>query len=376
MTKKGIVKILLAVMASVLIFSGRTYALSDTSDNEDYDFGRKEIEEALPEAAREELEEIDVTAENGGAGLSVGDVLGRLWETVCENTAKPVTMLVSIIGVVMLCTVIQSMHGGDNQLTGTFNTVGVLACSGIVCTSFASVISSSKTAIDGLVAFLSVYIPAFAGIMAANGQTAAAAAYSGVITVAVQVFIQLFTLVIFPLASCIMGISVAGAVNPDLRINNIAEMAKKIVNWCLVFIMTVFGGILSVQSLVGAAADSVSMRAVKFTVSGTVPIVGGAVSDALLAVKGSIGVIKAATGSYGIIASAAVMLPAAVTLFIFRITFMIAASVSDTFGTSRITVLLKSGESVISVIIAMLVCFWAAAVVSTAFMLVIGGGGI
>lgn len=370
---KGIVKILLAVIAAVVIVSGR---VSAQVDNAEYYFGQGDIEEALPEAARDELEEIGVTAENGGAGLGIGEVFGKLWETVCDNAAKPVTMLISVIGVIMLCTVIQSMQVGDNQLTETFNTVGVLACSGIICTSFAVVVSSSKTAIDGLGAFLSVYIPAFAGIMAANGQTAAAAAYSGVITVAVQVFIQLFTAVIFPMASCIMGISVAGSVNPDLRINNIADLMRKIVNWCLVFIMTVFGGVLSVQGLVGAAADSVSMRAVKFTVAGTVPIVGGAVSDALLAVKGSIGVIKAATGGYGIIASAAVMLPAVVTLFLFRIIFMAAAAISDTFGTSRITILLKSGESVLSVIIAMLVCFWAVAVVSTAFMLVIGGGGV
>lgn len=370
---KGIVKTFLAALIAVVIFSGRAFAQSDINE---YDFGQEGIEEALPEAARDRLEEIGVTAENGGSGLGVGEVFEGLWRTVCDNAAKPFAMLISVIGVIMLCTVIQSMQTGDNQLTETFNTVGVLACSGIICTSFAGIVSGSKTAIDGLGAFLSVYIPAFAGIMAANGQTAAAAAYSSVITVAVQVFIQIFTLVIFPLASCIMGISVAGSVNPDLRINNIADMIKKIVNWCLVFIMTVFGGLLSVQGIVGAAADSVSMRAVKFTVSGAVPIVGGTVSDALQAVKGSIGVIKAATGSYGIIASAAVMLPPVVTLLLFRIIFMAAAAISDTFGTSRITVLLRSGESVISVIIAMLVCFWAVAVVSAAFMLVIGGGGV
>lgn len=370
---KGIVKTVIGAVIAAVIFSGSVFAQSDT---EEYDFGQGNMEEALPEAARDSLGEIGVTAENGGSELGVGEVFEKLWETVCDNAAKPIAALVSVMGVIMLCSVIRSMQTGDNQLTEAFNTVGVLACSGIICTSFAAVVSSSKTAIDGLGAFLSVYIPAFAGIMAANGQTASAAAYSSVITVAVQVFIQIFTLIIFPLASCIMGVSVAGSVNPDLRVNNIADMIKRIVNWCLGFIMTVFGGLLSVQGIVSAAADSVSMRAVKFTVSGTVPIVGGTVSDALLAVKGSIGVIKAATGSYGIIASAAVMLPAVITLFLFRISFMAAAAISDTFGASRITALLKSGESVISVIIAMLVCFWAVAVVSTAFMLVIGGGGV
>lgn len=373
---RKILKLLFAAIIMLFFLAGGVFAESADTEEEKYDFGGESIHGALPDEARDELDNMGVTAENGGSGLNVGNVLNMIWETVVENAGKPVTMLVSVVGVVILCTVMESMHGGNSQLAAVFSTVGVLACSGIICTGFSEVIAGAKDAVDGLGTFLSVYVPAFAGIMAANGQTASAAAYSGIITVAVQAFVQIFSAVIFPLSSCIMGISVAGAVNPDLRIGRIAEMAKKIVNWCLVFIMTVFGGLLSVQGLVGAAADSVSMRAVKFTVSGTVPIVGGVVSDALAAVKGSIGVIKASTGGYGIIASAAVMIPALVTLILFRLVFMIASAISETFGISRITELLKSGECVISIIIAMAVCYWAVGVVSTAFMLVIGGGGV
>lgn len=370
MNIKDFIKTAMIIIVAFCIFD------INISAEENYDFGQIDIEKALPDNAENELEQLGVSTDNGGSNLDLGNVFSRIWDMICESIPKPVSMLISVVGVVLLCTVIQSMHQGESELSETFNTIGVLACSGIICTSFGTIISSSSTAIEGLGAFLSVYIPAFAGIMAANGQTATAAAYNGIITVAVQIFSQIFTFVIFPLVNCIMGISIAGAVNPDLKINNIAEMVRKIINWGLAFIMTVFAGILSVQSFVGAAADSVSMKAAKFTVSGTVPIVGGAVSDALLTVKGSIGVIKASTGGYGIIASAAVMLPALITLFLFRIIFTISASVSDTFGISRITAVLKSGENILSIIIAMMVCFWAVAIVSTALMLVIGGGGI
>lgn len=367
MKVKGFLTALFAVICAFVLMQKNISAESA------YFFGREEIVGAVPDSAEKKLDELNISPDESISDMSAENIFSAILNIIAENIPKPLTLLASTAAVIILCAVISAMKEGD-ELSGTFNTVGVLACSGLICTSFASVAQSAKIAVDGFASFLSVYIPAFAGIMAANGQTATAAVYSGVITIAVQVLSQLFSLVIFPLTSCIMGVSVAGAVNPELKINSIAELAKKIVNWGLVFIMTIFTGLLSIQSFVGAAADTVSMKAVKFTVSGAVPIVGGAVSDALSTVKGSIGMIKATTGSYGIIVSAVIMIPILISAVLYRIAFNAAASVSDALGTFRLTSLLKSAESVISVIIAVLVCFWLIAVVSTAIMLVIGTG--
>ncbi|MCM1299630.1 MAG: stage III sporulation protein AE [Firmicutes bacterium] len=356
------------LLSSLFFLSSKVYA------EDIYDFGGSEIYGALPDEASEKLDELNVSAENGGIELTPKKVFENIWGLICENISSPLSILVSVIAVIVLCTVIESLNESGSKLSEAFNSAGILACSGIICTGFGSVISAAKTAAQGLYSFLSVYIPAFGGIMAANGQTASATAYCGIITVAVELFSQTFTLIVIPLTSCIMGISVAGAVNPDLKINSFASMAQKAVNWILAFVMTVFAGLLSVQGFVGAAADSASMKAVKFTVSGTVPIVGGAVSDALLAVKGSIGVIKASTGSFGIIASAAVILPALISLGLYRLILILLSAVSDCFGTSQLTPLLKSAESVVSILIAVIVCFWTVAVASTALMLAIGGG--
>ncbi len=370
MNIKGLLKILLWILTAVFLLSVKISA------QQDYDFGQNDIEEALPDEAAKALDGLEISPNSGTENLNAENVFEKLWKYVCDEAVKPLSMLVSVIGVIVLSSLIHSMQGEENDVSAAFTTVGALACGGIICTSFGTVVSGAKTAVEGLGAFLSVYVPVFAGIMAANGQTSTAAAYNGIITVAVEMLCQLFTLIILPLASSVMGVSVAGSFDPDLRINSIAEAVKKLVNWCLALVMTVFTGILSVQSFVGAAADSAAMRAAKFTVSGAVPIVGGAVSDALMTVKSSVGVIKASAGSFGIIASAAVMLPSIISLFLFRLVFVVSAALSDTFGTSRITTLLKSGESVMSIVIAMMISFWTLGIVSTALMLVIGGGNI
>ena len=361
-------KIILALFAAVTIFAVNINA------EEAYDFGQNDIANALSPEAKERLEDLEATPDNGGADITAESILTMIWDVIKEKAPKPLAMLASVIAVIILCSITESMQDGGNMLSGTFNTVGVLACSGIICTGFAAIMESSKTAVEALSAFLTVYIPAFAGIMAAGGQTATAAAYNATITVASQLITQLFAILIFPLSSCIMGISIAGAINPDLKINSIAEAARKLVYWSLGLLMAVFTGLLSVQGFVSAAADSVSMRAVRFTVSGAVPIVGGAVSEALQTVKSSMNLLKSTTGSFGIIASVTVMLPVVLSAALFRIALLISSAISDSFGTSRLTVLLKSGESVLAIVIAVMVCFWLLAVVSTALMLAISGG--
>lgn len=374
MKTKDIIKTLIILVMGIFVLSANINAQAQEDNEVNYDFGFRDLESALPDEASKELSEIGVSAENGTENLNPSNVFNKIWELLVENAPKPLSMLVSVIGVIILCTLIQSLQHGDNDVSAVFSAVSVLACSGIICTSFATLFSSAKVAVDGLSSFLSVYVPVFAGIMAAGGQGTAAASYCGIITVAAEFFCRLFSIVIYPLACCVMGISVAASFNPDLKISSIAESVKKLVNWVLAFVMTVFTGILSVQSFVGAATDSAAMRAVKFTVSGAIPIVGGAVSDALLTVKGSIGIIKASVGSFGIAASAFVMLPSVISLFLFRIVFTVTAAVSDCFGASEVKALLKSGENVLSIILAMIVSFWVLGVASTALMLVIGGG--
>ena len=342
------------------------------------DFGGDEIMSALPEEVSDYMADNNISAEEiDPSALSVQSVFERIWGYVCEGAEKPLKMLAGLVGVIFLCAIISVLRdsAGSSSLTEAFELVGVLAGSGIVCGYMGEVIEAAKSAIDGMSAFLLSYVPAFAGVMAVNGQAGTAAAYNSAIIAASELFSQITALFLFPLASAIMGISVAASVNPDLHISAISDGVKKLVVWVIGFMMTVFTGLLSVQSFVASASDSVSLRTAKYTVSNSVPIVGGAVSDALATVSGSLSLVKSNMGGFGIVAAAAIILPALITAVCFRFALTVAGAAGKLFGTDKLLSLLKSGESVLDIIIAMLACFGLLTVISTALMLALGKGG-
>lgn len=341
------------------------------------DYGQDEVYEALPDDVQEYFDENEITPDNNGAlTYTPKSVLEDLWSIFSKEVVKPLKMLCVLLGVVILCALVESMRDstGNGSASVTFKVVGVLACAGMMCSYIAESITYATQTISSAGTFMLAFIPAFAGMVALNGQTSTATVFSSVLIIATQVFSQLAVTFLMPLSSSVLGISVAGAVNPELKIDNLATTVKKIVVWGIGLLMTVFVGLLSMQSFITTSADSITMKAAKFAVSSSVPIVGGAVSDALSTVKGSIALVKSSMGTFGIVAGAGLVLPALASVVCYKFALNIAAAVSDMFGVSPLTALLKSGESVITIVMALLFCFMIMVIVSTALVLIVGTG--
>jgi len=345
-------------------------------ENTQLDFGQAEIIEALPEGAAELMG----TVEPGELiQLTFSAVVSEIWQMFLTEVTKPLILLVSLAGVILLCAVAEALRdsGGKSGASAktAFEMAGVLAGAGIMSAAIADAVIRTSNTLTSAGAFMLVFIPVLAGIMAVMGQLVSANLFNTAVLAAAQVFSQIMVMALMPLAVSILGVSIAGAVSPDLKTERLANTVKTVVVWVLGLLTTVFVGLLTIQSLVSGSADSVAMRAVKFTLSGGVPFVGGMFGDALSVVNGSMGILKSTTGGFGMLAIAATCLPTLLSVLTFRIALNLAGAVSDVFGAARLGSLLKSGESVLSIILAMLVCFMLIMLVSVALMIRIGTGG-
>ena len=336
------------------------------------DFGTDELYGALPENALEYLEEKDITPENNGImNISVQDILSGIFDMIGENIGKPLRMFTSLLAVILLTSLAEGLRdaSGKGAPVQVFSLVSALAAAITVSLHLSSALSSIGGALSGASGFMLTYIPVLAGVIAIGGHASTAAVFSSVTVVAIQILAQLITAFLLPCTSSLLGISAAGGLNPDLKTDRLGDGIKKAVIWGLGLIMTVFMGILSVQSTISASADSVALRAARFAVASSVPFVGGAVSDALATVKSSISLLKSGIGGFGIAAGGCILLPVIINAACFRFFLFLADVVSDIFGNSQVTRMIKAGENVMSIIISMLACFFLFITISTAVML-------
>ncbi len=342
---------------------------------EEYDYGRQKLVEALPSEVASALEDNGITPDNGGAAkLTLGGVLKYLLTLAQEQIRAPLKLLVSLCAVILLCTLTSSAADiAQESLSGTFAAVGVLAGAVLSAAAVSEVLKETLELLSSAALFITAFIPIFAGVLTVMGRAAAASAVNMVTLAATQLFSQLAVNFLAPLCGAVMGLSIAGAVHPQFNLARLGELVRKGVVWTLGLLMTVFMSLLSVQTLAASPADSVLIRTAKFAVSSGVPIVGGTISDAVATVHGSLGLIKGAVGSYGLIAAAVMILPTLVNLTGYRCAIAVAEALSDTFGQKELTSLLKSCGAVMSIISAVVACFLLLNTIAAVIMLSLGG---
>lgn len=353
---KGILRVISLLIAAVLL-TVPCGALSGTD----------ELYGAVPDEVRETLDDSGITPTGGAENVSMTDIIGYIAGLVTENLEKPLRMFVSVLAVVLLSAL---LAGISNAAGNTVYPLVTSASSAVIISLYLSdIIGTAQTAFTAASDFMLAYIPVIAGVTAVGGHQATAALFSSVTLTAIQILARLTSAVIIPLTSCIIGITAAGSADPSLNLDRLSEGIKKFVVWGLGLIMTLFLGILSVQSIITASADNAAMKTLKFAVSSAVPIVGGAVSEAMSTVSGSIALLKTGIGGFGIAAGACLLAPQVIAVLCCKFSLFASGVVSDLFGSSETGKIIRSGENAMSVILAALSCFFVFITVSSAMLL-------
>ena len=135
-----------------------------------------------------------------------------------------------------------------------------------------------------------------------------------------------------------------------------------------------FTSLLALQSIISTAADGAGTKAAKFVVSSFVPVVGGALSDALTTVQGCIKLLKSGVGAFGLLAAAFIFLPVILQCCLWILSLNLCAGFGDIFALKEISGLLRACCRVLETMLAIIFCCMTIMIVSTVLVLVIGGG--
>ena len=347
---------LLAVIAAAFLLCGSARA----EGSGEYGDINSALSDAVPPEASEILEGGGITPDNNGAAaLSFGGVLEFLRDMLMDRLTEPLRLFASLCGVVILCALSRSSaDGAGGNMSGVFSAVGVLAGAGMTTAAISE--------------FMLVFVPVFAGVIAAMGKAAAASAANTVILAAAQFFSQISVNFLTPVCGTVMGLSVTGAVHPEMSTDKLGELIRKAAVWGLSLLMTVFMSVLSAQTFVTNSADNVLIRTAKFAVSSGVPIVGGTISDAVNTVHASLSLMHSSIGTYGIAAVIVILLPSLISVVCYRFALTAAEAVSEVFGVKELSTLFRACGAVMSIIMAVIVCFLLLNTISAVIMLAAG----
>ncbi len=355
-------KKLIALLICIPLLCITAYA-SEETQTFDYDTqleasGANELYDDIPDDAADYMRQIGVDDADYDTltSLNAANVINSLLDITKNEIRTPIASLGFIIAILLLASFFK---GGENSLNSplapTVGTVMSVAVSVTLAVPIISTINEISDTVQSACGFTEAFAVVFVGILIANGQTVSAAGYSSFLFGAVEVSTICVSELIIPMLKIFLAMSCVSAISENIKIDSVITFFEKNAKWLLSLMAVLLSAILGISGVISASADNVAARTAKFVISGSVPVVGGAVSDAYLTIKSGMALLRNSVGAFGIIAIAYIYLPLIIRAVLWNLVMEIGLSICEALGLDSVNKLMKSLSGMISLMLGVLV---------------------
>lgn len=334
------------------------------------------LTDAIPREGQELLADLGVnTSPDSLLALSPQEFLARMGEEFTAALRMPLKLLSTLLGVVILLMLAESMKSasGSPALNGVFAVVPVLCVCAFAAPSAVECISQATETIQTAADFILALIPIMAGILIASGRSATAVSYNSLMFLGCETAAQLLAGVFLPLVWIQLALGIVSAVSPEVKLSGAAALLKKAVSWALGLLLTLFIALMALQTSVSAAADTAATKSAKYLIGSFVPVIGSAVSDAVMAARGCIDLVKTGIGGFGILAAVVIFLPVLLRTAAWYLVLTVGVFLCELLDSRQLQALLGSFSAAFGMLISIMASFLVMAVSCTALILSLGG---
>ena len=271
-------------------------------------------------------------------------------------------IFVSIAAICLLCALLSNFKPSSLS-GGTGEVVFFVAYSSVVLLiggALFSLFSQVTQTITGLKKQMDIVFPILLTLMAASGGAVSASVYKPAAAFLSAGIVQLITYAVLPLTMLCAVFSIVGNLSENFKLNKFIDLFKSANKWILGISLTVFTVFLTVQGLVSSAYDGISIRAVKYAISNSVPLIGGFLSSGFDLILAGSAIIKNAVGGGAVILLFITVLTPIAAIAAFGLFLKLTAAVTEPLDGGRVSALLSSVSGTLS--------YLTAALLSVSFM--------
>jgi stage III sporulation protein AE len=341
--------------------------------------GANKLSQNVPQQAKNSLNKLQINNADPSSisKFTPAGMFSVFVQSAKDAAQRPFKSLALVVGVLLIYALLGTLKTslGENPLKNVFDTICMLCISAAVIVPISQTIAYCAQTIKTSGLFTISFLPVFTGLVAVSGHPASATIYQGFLLLVCNIIIQLSETTFIPMVSIYLAFCVIGSVSPGVNISGLASFAKSFVFWGLGLCITVFVGILTIQSMISNAADTVTMKTAKFMVGSFVPVIGSAIGEALNTVVGCANLLKTATGAYAIIVFILAYLPPILECVIWILVIEIAVAIAEILSIGGMQKFLKAIKEALSIMMALVLTCALALIISTTIMITLSGGG-
>lgn len=341
---------LLVVVILVFCQTGTVNASAYTAEEQAaLDRLEEQVEDLLASLDTAELEEyLQTLSQFDGkdvremlADLVTGDYAleyDTMWESVLaliwEEGRAMLPAFAVILAVAVLCGILNSAKSGflQSSMSDIIHFVSYISVGAVVLAVLTNILQAAFSAIADMQRQMQIVYPLLLTLMAASGGAVSAGVFRPAVAFLASGICELFTAVVLPTSVVVVALTFAGNLSPDVRCEKLGGLFKSVNKWLIGLTLGLFTLFLTVQGIASAQYDGLSLRAVKYLVSGSVPIVGGFLSGGVDLVLAGSALIKNALGSFSVLLLFASVLRPLLLFAAFQLFLRLCAAATEPVG--------------------------------------------
>lgn len=178
----------------------------------------------------------------------------------------------------------------------------------LIIQSITVILDVGKNAMDQMTSFMQILFPILLALLIGIGGIAS----SGILqpaTVLLSGVTGIFLKnIMIPLIFLSAILVLVSNINENIKLERLSKLTKNICTWMLGIIFTIFIGVLSIQGILAASFDGISIRTTKYAIEAFVPVVGKMFSQTVDIIIGCSLMLKNAVGVVGLIVTIGICL--------------------------------------------------------------------
>lgn len=310
---------------------------------------REEVRKLLEALDTEELEAYLETLPQYEAGsikealesIVTGDFsldYASLWQSVLalvwEEGKVILPAFAVIIAVSLLSGILNSIRGSflRGSMAEIIHFAAYLCVGAALLSVLISVLQAGFSAIESMQRQMEIIYPILLTLMAASGGAVSAGIYRPAVAFMSSAVCEMFSAVVLPTSVAVIVLTFIGCLSDEVKTTKLGDFFKSLNKWLIGLTLGLLGIFLTVQGISAAQYDGLSLRAAKYLVSGSVPIVGGFLSGGLDLVLAGSALIKNAVGSFAVFLLFGVILRPVLLFAAFQIFLRLSAAAAEPVG--------------------------------------------
>lgn len=280
-------------------------------------------------------------------------ILSLFWEEV--SVLLPAFAM--ILAITLLCSVINTAKSDilHSSMSDIIYYISYLCVGAIVLSCLISVLNAGFDTVQQMKMQMQLLYPVLLTLMAGSGGVVSASIFRPAVAFLSSGIVELFTSVVFPVAILIIVLSFVGSLSDSFRLKKLSELFQSVCKWLIGLSLGLFSFYLTVQGITSAQYDGISLRAAKYAVSSSVPIVGGFLSGGIELVLAGSAIIKNAVGSFSLFLLVGTIVKPLMLFVSLQLFLRFSAAATESIG-GRVSAFLSRLSSSLSYFIAGILC--------------------